>query len=677
MPASNAASIAASNKSSATSTGLINNESPGEIKNNEYIAKPSDTDVQEHSHSFNSQQGEVASINQQHEHSLSNNDTNNLIINTQPQASKSPSSLMARQPSSVSSVSSNINSDLNHIPNRNRSSTGASLSSSTSNKLKKVDTSASSIRQVSRSSSSSNRSHSSLPYPHIVRPIPVFVADQAIISKKTSLASADSSRRNNEQPDNPLTLSNDFYGTVPTNTNNNHSTKPLRNKSKTLAFSPLDPIKSNTDSLTSPLSPTTSSSKPNSLNNDTNASLSIRNDNLASNTNQSSINNTSSSRFNSPSRDPQSFTPASGLVSGVNRWTSFVTSTIRPDAFDNTTRIDFSELNKQYDLESEWKGLGDDAQSKNSQGSMSIWLRYLVCCCLPLSPQRSRYPASDLNGSGEKIYQGGPSNYHPRSNNHIADDSSSSSNPAIYHYPDGMNFRNVRQNAMYYMERKKKKWQPKIIYILLNNPLIPLTLRLFNFILSVIGLALACSIYVKSRHSQVDQQPSILMAIVVQSFALVYLTYISYDEYSGKPLGIRDFKEKMRLIMLDLLFILFSSANVSLAFNTLFDPMWLCRDEKVAVSFDPESVQELINSLSSVTGKSAETVSNFYARATATLTGLNTEGNSVLAYLDPTPYDAGICQRQRGLVSFLIVILASWIVTFTISMFRLMERISA
>ena len=61
------------------------------------------------------------------------------------------------------------------------------------------------------------------------------------------------------------------------------------------------------------------------------------------------------------------------------------------------------------------------------------------------------------------------------------------------------------------------------------------------------------------------------MAIIVDAIAMAYLVYITYDEYSGKPLGLRSAKAKMRLIFLDLFFIVFDSANLSLAFETLSD----------------------------------------------------------------------------------------------------------
>ncbi|ODQ66091.1 hypothetical protein NADFUDRAFT_10867, partial [Nadsonia fulvescens var. elongata DSM 6958] len=172
-------------------------------------------------------------------------------------------------------------------------------------------------------------------------------------------------------------------------------------------------------------------------------------------------------------------------------------------------------------------------------------------------------------------------------------------------------------------------WKQKLTFILLNNPYVPLTLRAIIFVLSIIALALASSVYRYSGSFKpsINQQPSTIMAVVVQTTALVYLVYITYDEYTGKPIGLRSPKDKMKLIMLDLLFIIFSSANLSLAFNTLYDEKWVCRP------IDP------------------------------------------LAQSAQVPYNHVICTRQRGLASFLFMILSMWVTTFTVSIFRLVERV--
>ena len=192
-------------------------------------------------------------------------------------------------------------------------------------------------------------------------------------------------------------------------------------------------------------------------------------------------------------------------------------------------------------------------------------------------------------------------------------------------------YRNRSQRSHYMLNERKTHIVPAVNRVLLVNPLFPLFLRILMLIFSIIALALASSIFVLSNRTyegrHVDQQASTIMAIVVQCFAITYLVYIAYDEYSGRPLGLRDPLGKMKLIMLDLLFIIFSSANLALAFNTLDDDRWVC----------------LVSGSSSMY----------------------------------TSFEVGsICRRQRGLVSFLLVATFLWVTAFTISIVRVVERVT-
>jgi len=166
--------------------------------------------------------------------------------------------------------------------------------------------------------------------------------------------------------------------------------------------------------------------------------------------------------------------------------------------------------------------------------------------------------------------------------------------------------------------------------MLLNSPMVPLTFRSIIWSLSLVALALAGSIFHMSMAYGVEQKASTVMAIVVDALALVYLIYITYDEYSGKPLGLRSPTVKIRLIMFDLVFIVFDSANLSLAFDSLFDVRWSCRS---ATLFDD----------------------------IATANGA----------IDP------ICDRQRALAAFLFLALCAWVSTFTVSVFRVVERVTS
>ncbi|CAN6653044.1 regulator of phospholipase D Srf1p [Trichomonascus vanleenenianus] len=267
----------------------------------------------------------------------------------------------------------------------------------------------------------------------------------------------------------------------------------------------------------------------------------------------------------------------SSPVTDKSRWNSFKVATARPELRATEGYIDEKALSQQGDYDSEW--LGDRRSGEMASCSSS---------------RRGLFGRGRHGTSGEE--------------------------------PSSLS------TARYFVsEESRKVWQPRLTFILLNNPYVPLTLRAIIFILSIAALGLACSIFVHSLHAfptPITQQPSTIMALVVQSTALIYLVYITYDEYSGKPLGLREPKAKMRLIMLDMLFIIFSSANLSLTFNTLYDVTWTCH----------------VNRHDSL--------------------------------MPDVEYNYAICSRQRGLAAFLFMVLVMWVATFTISIFRLVERVS-
>ncbi|KAM3159538.1 hypothetical protein ACU8KH_05623 [Lachancea thermotolerans] len=194
-------------------------------------------------------------------------------------------------------------------------------------------------------------------------------------------------------------------------------------------------------------------------------------------------------------------------------------------------------------------------------------------------------------------------------------------------------FKETRKHWRQLERQKKQKWVPTLRKLLLDSQYLPLSFRMFIVILSAIALGLAIRIFQNSKGelefsgSSVPQQASTIMAICVNSIAVLYLFYIAYDEFSGKPLGLRDPVGKLRLILLDLLFIIFSSANLALTFNTLYDKQWVCTE-----------------------GKYSE---------------------------DELPKMEYICRKQRALASFLFVVLFMWVVTFTVSILRVVEKMSS
>ena len=147
------------------------------------------------------------------------------------------------------------------------------------------------------------------------------------------------------------------------------------------------------------------------------------------------------------------------------------------------------------------------------------------------------------------------------------------------------------------------------------HPLVPLIFRITVLATSCIALGLSSSIFHLSQEYFYDQNPSTIMAIVVDVIAIPYILYFTWDEYTGRPLGLRSAKAKICLVLLDLVFIIFESANISLAFATLHDDNGSCS-------------------------------------------------------VGPTPVNLAICGRVRALCGILMIALIAWNATFTISIFR-------
>jgi len=153
------------------------------------------------------------------------------------------------------------------------------------------------------------------------------------------------------------------------------------------------------------------------------------------------------------------------------------------------------------------------------------------------------------------------------------------------------------------------------------HPLVPLGFRITVLITSVIALGLSASVHHLSNKYTYAQNPSTTMAIVVDVVAIPYILYITWDEYTGKPLGLRSPKAKIRLVLLDLFFIIFESANLSLSFGALADNNGSCK-------------------------------------------GAYSESNYV------------ICDRVRALSGILMVALIAWSLTFSLSIFRYRNSLS-
>ena len=172
---------------------------------------------------------------------------------------------------------------------------------------------------------------------------------------------------------------------------------------------------------------------------------------------------------------------------------------------------------------------------------------------------------------------------------------------------------------------RRRVWYLRLQRTILRSPVIPMVIRMVVFGFSMIALGLASSIHhiTDAPNDVVGQTPSTDMAIIVDAVALVYLLYITYDEYSGKPLGLRSARAKMRLIFLDLFFIVFDSANLSLAFVSIRDTN--CDNDTRADEMCTPQQVNLFNE---------------------------------------------ILMRQRALASVLLIALIAWLLTFSISVAR-------
>lgn len=160
------------------------------------------------------------------------------------------------------------------------------------------------------------------------------------------------------------------------------------------------------------------------------------------------------------------------------------------------------------------------------------------------------------------------------------------------------------------------------------HPLVPLAFRVTVLTTSIIALALSSSIYrtVESLEG-LSQNSSTIMAIVVDTVAIPYIGYMTWDEYTGKPLGLRSPKAKLRLTFLDLFFIIFDTANLALAFAALSNTTGVCGTFNEGV-LESQGVDE-----------------------------------------------NGPCQRSKALAAFLLIALMAWTLTFLVSIFRLISRV--
>ncbi|KAK3319256.1 hypothetical protein B0H66DRAFT_582568 [Apodospora peruviana] len=122
--------------------------------------------------------------------------------------------------------------------------------------------------------------------------------------------------------------------------------------------------------------------------------------------------------------------------------------------------------------------------------------------------------------------------------------------------------RRTRTRALY-----ERVWQT-----ILRHPLVPLAFRLTVLLTSIMALALSGRIFeieTRERNNNTSERTQSIVAIIVDTLAIPYIGYMTWDEYTGKPLGLRSVTQKISLVLMDLFFIIFKSASTALAFEAL------------------------------------------------------------------------------------------------------------
>ena len=119
--------------------------------------------------------------------------------------------------------------------------------------------------------------------------------------------------------------------------------------------------------------------------------------------------------------------------------------------------------------------------------------------------------------------------------------------------------------------RRTLAFSKRVWNLVIRHTLSPLVFRLAVMIASILALAIACRVFelADAQAQNSAERTQSVVAIIVDSMAIPYTGYMIWDEYTGKPLGLRSGVTKISLILLDLFFIIFKSASTSLAFQSL------------------------------------------------------------------------------------------------------------
>ncbi|RDA82788.1 hypothetical protein CP532_0856 [Ophiocordyceps camponoti-leonardi (nom. inval.)] len=120
--------------------------------------------------------------------------------------------------------------------------------------------------------------------------------------------------------------------------------------------------------------------------------------------------------------------------------------------------------------------------------------------------------------------------------------------------------------------RKTLTFYKRLWIAMMRSSLSPLLFRLTVVVTSILALGVASRIFQDEDTIERDgaaERTQSMFAVVIDCVAIPYIGYMIYDEYTGKPVGLRSGVSKIRLILLDVFFIIFKSASTALAFESI------------------------------------------------------------------------------------------------------------
>lgn len=109
-------------------------------------------------------------------------------------------------------------------------------------------------------------------------------------------------------------------------------------------------------------------------------------------------------------------------------------------------------------------------------------------------------------------------------------------------------------------KRSRKTFFRRFKDFLLRHPMAPLIFRLTVLITTIAALVVAVNMFKRERDPETYtayETSQSIVAIIIDSVAVPYIMYMTWDEYTGKPLGLRPPSQKVGLTLLDLIFIAF------------------------------------------------------------------------------------------------------------------------